>query len=318
MRYTFLALLLVGLACSRADPPTEPEAPIEAAPAAEAEPDAPPTPKAAPAAPAPETTPTVTLLDAGKPPLQRLRRTFKTGQKETMSFGVGETITMKGGGWDTLHTPLVLVQSIDLETVAVSKDGVADVTLKVRGAKELEGSVEKPNTKQMDPTGVTGSFKINTEGVITELNLEPPPNNRKVLKPFLDSMRSKLRWMAPPFPKEPVGVGAKWTVAAEVNEFMTLMKQEVTVELVERAGSEIVVSFEVKSTGNKHHAFANQPQDIAINVETSGQAKLDPNKVAPRSSKLAQEIIQAATLVGADAPEGATQTLTYEVKVRSK
>jgi hypothetical protein len=319
MRYLFFALAFVALACSKADPPTEPEAPIdtEAAPAAEAEPDAPPTPKAAPAPPAPETAPTVTLLDAGKPPLQELRRTFKKGHKETMSFAVGETVRMKGGGWDHLNTSLVLDQSIDIETVAVSEDGVANVTLEVREAKELEKSVRKPNTKQMNTTGVTGSYKINTEGVITELTLDPPPHSRTVAKPFLDSMRSKLRWMAPPFPKEPVGVGAKWTVAAEVNEFVTRMKEEVTVELVKRTGSEIVLSFEVKSTGVKHHDWT-PPQDVAVDVETRGQAKLNPNKVLPRSSKLAQQIVQAATILGPDAPEAATQTLTYEVKIRSK
>jgi len=323
MRYIFFALAFVALACSKAKPPTEPEVSVvtKAAPAPAPEPEAPPTPKAGPpAALAPESTPTVTLLDAGKPPLQALRRSFKKGQKETMSFEVGETITMKGGSgtWDTLFTPLVLLQSIDVETVAVSKDGVADVTLEVRDAKELEGSVAKPNTKQMNPTGVTGRYKINTEGVVTELTLDPPPKSLKVQKSFLDSLRSKLRSIAPPFPKEPVGIGAKWTVAAEVNEFLAHMQEQVTVELVERTDSEIVLRFEIKSTGAIHHDFT-PPQDVTVDIKAHGEATLDPSKVVPSSSELAQQIVQTATIEGADAPDAPTvQTLTYTVKVQSK
>ncbi|MGB5810231.1 MAG: hypothetical protein WBG86_06855 [Polyangiales bacterium] len=323
MRYILCSLVFVALACSKAEPPAEPEAPstAEAAPAADAAPDAAPdspaTPKKAP--PPPETAPSVTLLDAGKPPLQELRRTFKKGQKETMSFAVGETVSMKGGGWKILHTSLVMAQTIDLETVAVSKDGVADVKLEVRGAKEVPDSVPEPTTKQMDPTGVTGSYKINTEGVITEVDLNPPPKSLTVAKPFLTTMRTKLRWMAPPFPKEPVGIGAKWTVTVEVNEYLTRIKEEATVELVERTDSEIVLKFEVEGGGTIHHAFEKQPQDVVVEAEGSGQATLNPKNVVPSSSKLAQKLVQTATLVGADVPDGPTvQTLTYDVKIRSK
>lgn len=323
MRIIFVALLLVCSACSKTQPTSETDTESEAAPAAAPETpeaEAPAAPKAPPTAPEPEpeTIPIVKLTDAGKAPLEALRRTFEKGQKETMSLEVGEVIAMKGGGWDMLRTPLALDQTIDLETVAVSKDGVAEVTLTVREAKEVEGSVEAPNTRQMNPTGVTGRFKIDAQGVMTELALDPPPNNPKIQKPFLDSMRSKLRWMAPPFPKEPVGVGAKWTVTTEVNEFLTRLQEKATVELVERTGSEIVLRFEVESTGTRHHDFT-PPQDITVDVQVDGQAEVDPSKVVPSSSKLNQQVVQNATILGPDAPDEPTvQTLSYEVKVLRK
>lgn len=320
MRYTFFVLLVVSLACSKAEPKSEAEPDTAAAPATAPEAEAPPAPEAPSASPEPEpeTKPLVTLVTAGKPPLKELRRTFAAGDKETMSFRVDETITMKGPEWDTRSTPLARVQTIDIEIASVSDDGVAEVTLRVRETEEVAGSVKEPNTKQMDTSGVTGRYKINTEGVMTELGLEPPPNDFRVQKSFLGSMRSKLRMMAPAFPKEPVGVGAKWTVTTEVNEFLTRLHEEVTVELVKRTDSEIVLRFEVKSAGSRHHDFK-PPQDVTVDVETRGRAKLRLNELVPRSSKLEQQIVQTATLLGPDAPdEPVIQTLTHTVKIRAK
>jgi len=318
MRFSFVALLVVALACSKSEPKGDTPSETGATPAAVAEAEAPPAQKAPPAAPAPspETAPVVTLVEAGKPPLRKLRRSFKAGQKETMSLEAGERIRMKGGGWNVEHITLALLQTIDVETKAVSKNGVADVTLTIVDAKEVEGSVEKPTTKQMNPTGVTGSYKINTLGVVTDLNLVPPPDNPKVQKTFLDSARNKLRWMAPPFPNEPVGVGANWKVVTEVNEFLTRMTEEATVELVERTDSGIVLRFEVKSTGVKEHDFT-PPQTITIDLETGGRAKIAPAKVVPRSSSLEQKNVQTASIEGM--PEkGVIQTLELTTAIESK
>jgi len=331
MRYIFVALLVVALACEKAEPPTEPAAPGDTGdtPAAVAEADAPPPTPKAPATPepAPETAPVVTLVEAGKPPLQALRRTFKTGQKETMSLEVGETITMKGGGWDHAYFTLPMLQTIDIETKGVA-DGVAEVSLNVREAKELEGDRKTRITHQMNPTGVTGSYKVSARGIVTELNLDPPPDNRKVQKVFLDSMRGKVRWMAPPFPKEPVGVGAKWTVASEVNEFLTRMKEEVTVELVERTDSEIVLSFEVTGEGLKKHPNFKPPQEVAIDGQIRGRATIRQDQVVPRSSKLEQKVVQTQRPTSADKPsepdtpddaDGAVvQTVTHTAEIRGR
>ena len=322
MRITFFAILLFSLGCSKTEPASETETQSEAAPALAATAEAPaaeapPTPKSPPATPAlpPETKPVVKLLTAGEPPLEALRRTFKAGQKETMTLEVGEVITMKGGGWDALSTPLALRQTIEIETASVSDDGTAEVTLRVVGAEEVEGTSEKPNTKQMNPTGVTGRYQIDARGVMTGLDLEPPPNNLSVAKPFLDSMRSKLRAMAPPFPEEPVGVGAKWTVRSEVNEFITHLSEEVTVELVKATGSELVLRFEVSSKGTRHHDFT-PPQDIAVDVQSSGKATLQLDALVPASSELSQQIVQTATIEGVD--EKVVQTLKHTVKIRAK
>lgn len=325
MRITFIAILLLSLACSKseapaetnAEPATAEAAPTEAPPAEGAAAEAAPAPKAPPATPElpPETKPVVKLLAAGEPPLKELRRTFDKGDKETMTLEVGEVITMKGGGWDALSRPLALRQTIELETASVSKDGTAEVTLRVVGAEEVEGTSEKPNTKQMNPTGVTGRYQIDARGVMTELSLEPTPNNPSVQKPFLDSMRSKLRSMAPAFPEEPVGVGAKWTVSSEVNEFITHLSEEVTVELIKSTGSEVVLRFTVASKGDRHHDFK-PPQDITVEVKTSGEAKLDLGKVAPVSSDLKQEVVQTATIEGVE--EKVVQKLDHTVKVRSQ
>ena len=83
-----------------------------------------------------------------------------------MAFEVGQTASMKGSGWDRDVRMLALLESIGIETVTVSHDRMAAVTLEVREVKELPNTAENANSRQMDTTGVTGSYRINTEGVI--------------------------------------------------------------------------------------------------------------------------------------------------------
>jgi hypothetical protein len=325
MRFLTLVLALVLAACSKGEtktpdsPPAaapEPaEAPATQAPPAQAATDS---AKSKTAELAPETMPEVTLKEAGAPPLEPLRRSFAKGQKETMTLQVGEVIDMNGGGWERHLTPLDIRQTVELETKSVSKDGVASVALVVQSSERIEGTSDDPNTKQMDPTGVTGTYMLDSRGRVSEMNLEPPGNDPRIQKPFLDSMRSKLRTMAPPFPEEPVGVGAKWTVVTEVNEFLTHLREEIEVELVAREAGLAVLKYSVNTKGKRHHDWT-PPQDIAVEVTATGEARVRSKKLAPGLTKAEQRITQTATILGDGAPEEpVVQTLAHTVEIRGK
>ncbi len=328
MRLILLLLCLFVFGCSKAEAPGEADTVADPAADTEAEAeaaDAAATPKAPPAEAEldPEPAPTVTLVSAGKAPLRELRRSFAEGGKQAMSVHVSETIAMDGGGWDSLYSPRDVVQVIDLETKSVSDDGIAEVELAVRKVTELKKSVAKPNAKQLDTTGVTGSYQIDAQGIVTELTVEPPPledqQNRakKVHKPFLDSMRAHLRWMVPPFPEEPVGVGATWTVVTGVNEMQTRITEEATVKLVKRTKDGVVLRVEAKGSGFVKHDFAEKPQEITYTINTDVVSKIGLGDLVPRSSVIKTKILQAANVLGVDGPEGqldATTKRTVKIK----
>jgi len=314
MRYTILALTLLALACSKKEaPPQAAEAPpAESSPSTEGEAKASPGAKARPKPPElpPETRPVVALISAGAPPLQEIRRRFEAGAKERLEVHDQETIEMKGAGWDSLYHPRAIVQRIGVETKTVSPEGVAEVALEVREAKEIEASVEAPNARMMNATGVSGTYTIDARGLVSDLRLIPPAAG-KVRAAHLDAMRSRLRWMAPPFPEEPIGVGAKWSVTGVANEYQAQMNEEMSVELLGRTASEIVLRFEIKSSGTVRHDFEVQPQTISYQIETRGEAKLDPSKLVPRSSTLESTMVQAVTLIGVEEPpEGSLKVTT--------
>jgi hypothetical protein len=327
MRYLPLVLAFALAACSKG----ETKNPDPAAPAAPEPAEAPATQASEPQAAtdsikskmktaelAPETMPEVTLKEAGAPPLEPLRRSFAKGQKETMTLRVGEVIDMTGGGWERHLTPLDVRQTVELETKSVSKDGAASVALVVKSAERIEGTSDDPNTKQMDPTGVTGTYTVDARGRVSAMDLEPPGNDPRIQKPFLDSMRSKLRTMAPPFPEEPVGVGAKWTVVTEVNEFLTHLREEIKVELVAREGDVAVLKYSVVTKGERHHDWT-PAQDIAVEVTANGEARIRPKKLAPGLTKAEQRIVQTATILGDGAPEEpVVQTLAHTIEIRGK
>jgi len=312
MRYTILALSLLALACSTSEAPPE-----AAAPAAktQAPAEAPPAAKRAP--PPPEGPPRIALIDAGKPPLEPIRRQVKPGAKEVLEMKIEQSIGMKGGGWDAKYEPLAIVQMIDVHSKAVAESGVAELTLEVREVKVLEKSGAKPSARQLDTTGVTGRFTLDPQGVVSGLTLSPPPDSTTVKPQYLDALRSYLRWLAPPFPEEPIGVGAKWSVTGVANENQTQMQEQVVVELLERTKSKLVLGYEIKSTGTVYHDFA-RPQSIAIESEAHAKVTLQPNELVPRSSVQQIKTVNTVTQVGVDeAPDGKlVQTMEFTVTSR--
>jgi hypothetical protein len=249
------------------------------------------------------------------------------GAKHVLETTITETIKMKGGGWDSDYQPIPTVQTTAVETKAVSADGTAEVALEVLKDEEVkEGTTE--DTHMMDITGVTGTFMIDSAGEIAEIDfiVPSPPlvaqvgKRRTPRKQFLGMVSTSLRLMWPPLPEEPIGVGAKWTVTRVVPESRTLMREVMTVELVERTESEAVLRFEFESTGNRHHDFRENSQDVAITAEGKGQVTFARNELVPRSADLEHQSLSIVTIVGAEEkPDGTLhQTVGRTVKVRRK
>jgi len=234
-----------------------------------------------------------------------------------MSFAVGEIISMKGGGWDSLHTSLVLDQSIDTETVAVSEDGVADVTLEVREAKELE--TKDANSKPVEGAkGATGTYRVDSTGVVQNLVLVPPPDSTFKASD-LDALKSLLRLNIFPVPTEAIGIGAKSTVTQVVNEHQLQMNEQMAIELVKRTGSQLVLRVEIEGRGSRDTIVGDQHQTLGLDSHTKLLAKLSPTKLVPRSLELENQTVQTVKPEGVDDPKEQLRiTIDRTVEMRSK
>ena len=332
MRHTILvlslALTLFALACSQKESPSETatDSPTETAETTDsdsttaAEEEAaspePPSESAQAEAGAP---PTITLITAGEPPLEKMRRQFKAGTKEVFKYQDEHGVEMKGGGLNNEYHPSGVTLTIRAEIKAVAEDGTADVAVEVMKMKKDDPDSDRREAQPMNSTGATGTYKINSQGVITDFVMSPPPGSTLQFVHF-DGLKGQLRWMAPPFPEEAIGVGAKWTVDRIGYEHMSQMSEHIEVELVERTANKVALKFEVTSSGSRHHDFPENPQSIATTIDVKGRSEVNPNKLVPRSAKQETLLVQAVTLDNQEPPpEGFLKmTIDHTVKVKRK
>jgi hypothetical protein len=257
------------------------------------------------------------LIDAGKPPLREVRWKFRKGAKEVLNMTTAQVLDMRGGGWDDRFIPIGIAQTIDLTTQAVSAEGTAEVALHIRDVTPIE----TPDASSPAIEGAkdwTGTYKVDPTGVIQEFLFVPAPGS-KLKAASLDALKYLLRWTFFPVPAEPIGVGAKWTVDQVVHEHQMAITEQMSIELVERAGSNIVLRVEIKESGSRRSDITGTPQEITINTDAQVLAKLSRTKLAPRSSALDVLMIQTVETTAEDgSPTKLKMTIDRTIKMQSK
>ena len=254
-------LLALVTACggSSSKPSTVPlpeDKPAEVAPAKPAEPPAePPAPPMDPIELVlPATAPTIKLVSGGKGKKAKLAYVQKAGAKQQIKILLDVTSAQTmAGQTDAVNIP-TLVLVADAETKSVGADGATEYLATVTSADALDvpnATVKVADFKKDLITtvpGMTIAGTVGANGVAGDMKL-------RIEKPDKSSMGAmqmvKLSMpMWPVLPKEPVGVGAKWTGAVKA---MLQDKVEVTLtttyELVSRAGSAWVVKGTTKVAG---------------------------------------------------------------------
>ncbi len=320
MRYVIVVLVLATLACSKKEPAGDSHAAVETEVAAEAEVRAAPAAGADPSeAQVPSLEPTtVKLINAGKPPLGKVRWQFHEGATEVLEMTTTQTIDMKGGGWDHVYVPVGIAQTIDFATTAVSTDGIADVALTIREVEELD--TKGANSPAIEGgKGATATYKVDSMGVIQDLVLVGAPDS--IYKATdLDVLRGLIRMTVVPFPAEAIGVGAKWTVTQGVYEFQTALTEQMAIELIDVGGPNMTLRVEIKGSGSRHVVIQEgNEQTISLDTDTKLLVKVSLKKLVPRSSKLEHKTAQTVTVIGADDPDGQLKVnIDRKVTMRSK
>lgn len=295
MKYAVFTLALLTLACTKKEapseaPPAEGEVALAEAAPAEAEPAVEDTAEAAPV----ETAPVIELIDAGKPPLRTLRWEFKEGAREVLKIRSAYTWDAEAKGIEGGRNPPkvvlpAIIQTIHLDVGAVSDFGVAGVDFEVREERTIEASdVPRAQLHITATKGAKGSYKVDSAGVISDFRLTPPPELPSGEN--VEHVEDLLRMTVFPLPAQPVGIGARWTVARTAKRRGMSMNEQVTLELVELADSDIAIRFELESSGTTETDIGS-PQAAAVKKETHswnavGRTQSTLVSPSPRSTKM--------------------------------
>jgi hypothetical protein len=214
-RRTHLAiglLLLTAVGCGSGDGSSS--TPTAAAP-----------PTTAPTVPPPTTTvvpkPAVVLDSPGAQPRRplALRVTAGSTTKVAMVSKLGLKMTIDGQAAPVGVLPatrMVMEQRVD----RVDADGTARFSVSFPEVSVVATpgadptAVEAAEDALQSLKGVTGTGAVDVHGNVSDTTYDTRSVSEPALRSTLDSLTSQMGNLSAPFPTEPVGVGARWTVTS--------------------------------------------------------------------------------------------------------
>lgn len=197
----------------------------------------------------------VTVIEVGAEPRRplRLKPVAGTTVRTALTARVAIDQTVDGERLDTPAVPgftMVMVQHVD----SVDAAGSAQVTLTYTDVKAAQGPdsdpavVEAVNTALGDLEGLSGTAVVDARGEVQESTLDTDGVEDPVAKSMLDSLDSQLRNLSAPFPREPIGVGARWTARTKATLVGITAETTTTYTLTEWDGDHYELAVVAKVT----------------------------------------------------------------------
>jgi hypothetical protein len=201
----------------------------------------------------------ITLLDAGASPRQPLRYRLTAGTREAIKLRQSIDMRMEMGGMAQPAPSMpVTLMTTELVVADVAPDGSAGIALEFTDLDLEADSADPAMVAAMRPMlagfkGVTMRYRVNPFGEVSqvEFGAGTPPE--------LMSMQSlgSTDQLSVAFPREAVGVGARWKASRPVKQNGLTLAQEV--EYVVKALSADSVLLELALT----QSAKDQPMDAA-------------------------------------------------------
>jgi len=168
-----------------------------------------------------EGSPSVKLEEAGAEPRQPLVLRIASGSrsKAALESTIGLELTIDG---ETLPSPVlpgsrtVLDQRVDrVEPDGTIHYSVSFTEVSVLGGPGVDPELVKATQDALDQlAGLEGTGTVDSHGGNQSLTFDTASITDPALEQLIDSVSSQVGNLAAPFPREPVGKGARWTVTS--------------------------------------------------------------------------------------------------------
>lgn len=207
-------LLFTAVACGDGDSPSAaPETSTTAAPASIATTTLPPTTVAP--------KPTVTLESPGTQPRQPLTLRLTAGSSAKVAVVNKLTLKIAVSGQAAPSSVVPGTRQVVTERVdKVEADGSASVSVTFSEASVVPTPGADPAVVQATQAGLEplnrlrGTQTVDPDGLVRNVAFDTSAFTDPAIRSNLDSITSQLGTLSAPFPREPVGVGARWTVTS--------------------------------------------------------------------------------------------------------
>lgn len=267
--------------------------------------------------PRPHTPPVLKLLEPGAEPRAPLRYAWKAPQAVAVTaagrWRVTDSSQSNGVAFPTLTTPIRLVPS--------AKAGEVDFVFQKPSGEPgpgMPGALDTITAHILVALeGVHGTIRLDPRGVLGSLTLYPSRNDPEFVDGgsmqkrslYATQMAKTVLVTGPiPFPEEPVGVGARWSVERVVPRGPLSLVQVSTYTLERVEGRKVFLSTRIGAKFDPGSGL--RPEELQLEVSGGGRAVVDLG--LPLPTTLDETLAIAASVGRAGEPqtnhEGAVTT----------
>jgi hypothetical protein len=197
--------------------------------------------------------PVLELEDAGAGPRQALELQLAPGDEAVAHAEMDMSIAASLNG---NAAPAQELPTMGFDMAATVEDVSADeitVSVVYRRFEVAPGRVDPALAARIERNlatleGLRGRMTLTPNGTAIEGDLDPPAGLNPSFTSLLDQFEQQLTSLAQPFPEEPVGVGARWSVTADLELGGISTQQRTNYTLEKLARSNYVLSTEVEQT----------------------------------------------------------------------
>lgn len=273
----------------------------------------------------PGTTTRVVLDDEGEGDLEELRLVVEEGasQQVTMTMRMQIELTLDGKKAPPTTVP-VMVMEMDVDVTEVDDDGSLTVRFDYTDARvEGAGAADRQLESAFQPLeDVSGTFRVTSRGVYLGGELDHPEDLPAMLEATMGSIEGQLANMVTPYPEEPVGPGAEWTVhtAPAINGIESEFRYHY--RLVERRGDRVVldVDFVQESPAQEVEELPGAPAGASMSLESmrgegAGRVDVDLRALMPTSSRVESTSTMRASVTDGTRSQDMVQEMELTVQV---
>ncbi|MEM9692353.1 MAG: hypothetical protein AAGA56_07400 [Myxococcota bacterium] len=186
----------------------------------------------------------VVLVDSGAAPRRALRYAAPPPKPELIEMTLSLTMTVRQGmkAAPRMQVPPV-VATLELAGNGTDENGDLKGIFTVRGLDmKLQGPPEKLSAIRQGlkrVVGMKGDFVRTSRGEIKNAKMRGDAQQDAMLK---QGFEQAIAFIAAPFPREPVGVGARWVHTTKVEQREVTLTQQTRFELVALKAEEATVA----------------------------------------------------------------------------
>jgi len=240
----------------------------------------------------------ITVLSRGSTPRVQLRNAFIAGTTAQGSIALTQSITTYAGGTEvsSIDVPPVHM-AVVLEVGEVATDGSARVTGTYPSVEVTDdGTLSAADLQQLqsalDPlTAVTQTYRVTARNEVSDTEVSGTDDLEPAVGQIVSQLAGQAGGVALVYPREALGVGAKWRSVANVLLNGVDVRQTHVVTVRELSGTVAVFDLEITQVAPRQEAeFPGAPAGAKVEVTRwrltgSGTTTIDLADPLPRAAE---------------------------------